>query len=1034
MSIILEGQINRELKSGSNDEGCGDSPDLCFKGDWYFIREKSSTLPFKYAYKSAEVPKDLIDFVSFIDHKPSANKTVIQSAKKKGRSRTARSKNQRVRNNSKTGNGKKMRCDSTGLPLTDDQTITLEDVVSTKSAIEMGDIKEIKKECTITTSGMNDDTTTNTCELKDGMMVIDDGNPDGLDGKDGSVQGEEDEEDDDVGPDDSSIIADSDIVPNELKGAETVKIDRKHPLFGLWEGSFGLGVVLPAPAVAPKSAEAGAEVTTGSVREEAKTQSEADAKDQMEVVKTEDSTATTTTSIEEPIPGSTTATTIDAILTDTTTPINSAVTVDATGVPPVDTSATPATGDEIDNSNVPETFFFHSYLNVEPMNKGLEVLPSEPCFTYTVIKSLKKVIVPSKLANEILGVDDSNSKVQPQAKSKKSIASVVKEENQGKGKHKDQATTSTASSAPVAALSTMAVDPSKVIVQSWSSSNLDATVPMNILDDAIPVRTHMGSLSAQGTTSVKSSDVKAESNGKGVKVEAEVAATTTTVNDKSPQKTESTTETLAATSYDDMDVPSTPPIKSTPDIYGLNAPVKPEASDNNQLDTDAGGNTDTASSAQDATDMATKNDSLSDSSVKLLLMNSDADEVSKEENSSANKTIVNGATDGTDSTGLIILVGFGRNKFGRFSIVASYNPATSALIAEKRYMLSKNATNARKTRRATTVVNPNLGIAIGSSLGQRSAAANNIHTNSSLANRFSTDGEYYSGAFPLSLASSASKKRKNSHVDQDAIDEDEEDGTDPEYKSAYYDESSGDVYEGGWHPKFKVRHGRGVLLYNDGNMYEGTFNMGKEHGKGKLMAGNRKIIYSGDWQEGTFHGHGKYYFFNKDVYEGDFREGARSGKGSYTTSDNCVYTGEWRDNKRHGKGSFVWPDGSSYDGEWENDMRQGKGHLLLTKGVEYEGAFSRNALDGRGTFIFPGGLKYEGAFRAGLREGRGSLSFAEGAIYEGRFREDRLDGQGTVKVHKAVPGPLDGETMIPIEIQADIRRIHLKAGFGADEH
>lgn len=45
-----------------------------------------------------------------------------------------------------------------------------------------------------------------------------------------------------------------------------------------------------------------------------------------------------------------------------------------------------------------------------------------------------------------------------------------------------------------------------------------------------------------------------------------------------------------------------------------------------------------------------------------------------------------------------------------------------------------------------------------------------------------------------------------------------------------------------------------------------------------------------------------------------------------------------------------------------------------------------------------------------------------------------MDGQGTVKITKALPGSLPGEVLIPFEIQADIRRIHYRAGFGADSH
>ena len=35
-------------------------------------------------------------------------------------------------------------------------------------------------------------------------------------------------------------------------------------------------------------------------------------------------------------------------------------------------------------------------------------------------------------------------------------------------------------------------------------------------------------------------------------------------------------------------------------------------------------------------------------------------------------------------------------------------------------------------------------------------------------------------------------------------------------------------------------------------------------------------------------------------------------------------------------------------------------------------------------------------------------------------------------VTETMPGTEEGEILIPIQIQADIRRIHMKAGFGVD--
>ena len=57
-------------------------------------------------------------------------------------------------------------------------------------------------------------------------------------------------------------------------------------------------------------------------------------------------------------------------------------------------------------------------------------------------------------------------------------------------------------------------------------------------------------------------------------------------------------------------------------------------------------------------------------------------------------------TDGSHPCGLVVMVGFGRNRFGRFSLTATLDTSKNHLIAEKRYMLSKSATLQRKGRKA----------------------------------------------------------------------------------------------------------------------------------------------------------------------------------------------------------------------------------------------------------------------------------------------------------------------------------------------
>lgn len=56
-------------------------------------------------------------------------------------------------------------------------------------------------------------------------------------------------------------------------------------------------------------------------------------------------------------------------------------------------------------------------------------------------------------------------------------------------------------------------------------------------------------------------------------------------------------------------------------------------------------------------------------------------------------------------------------------------------------------------------------------------------------------------------------------------------------------------------------------------------------------------------------------------------------------------------------------------------------------------------------------------------------------MYEGRFKDDKIDGQGTIKISANVPGNAEeGEQlMVPLQIQSELWRIHMKAGFGVSD-
>ena len=399
-----------------------------------------------------------------------------------------------------------------------------------------------------------------------------------------------------------------------------------------------------------------------------------------------------------------------------------------------------------------------------------------------------------------------------------------------------------------------------------------------------------------------------------------------------------------------------------------------------------------------------------------------------------------------------ILVGYGRNQFGRFSLLGVFDEDTSQLRCEKRYMTTPCPSLLARKKSKTMILN--------TGLDPKEAQEGMLHTKRRRVNSAKARSmieAFRTGSFDYAHTAGSSAGSRGSHVKGDgdssgarrarhtqqqrataqslarvrALEEQEHERT-ATYKYASYLEESQEVYEGEW--SLGRRHGNGVCLYPDGSLYEGNWLRGREHGRGCLMTHNRSIIYEGEWQDGLMQGKGVYTYANGDVYRGEFREGHRHGSGLYEFKNGCVYQGEWRDNQRHGKGHFSWPDQSYYDGEWDSGFRHGRGILVLSTGFRYDGTFSRNFMDGRGTAVFPSGQQYDGSFKLGLRDGRGSVTFAEGALYEGRFREDHVEGQGTLKVFKAVPGVSANEMYIPVEIQADLKRVHYKAGFSGGHH
>ena len=49
-----------------------------------------------------------------------------------------------------------------------------------------------------------------------------------------------------------------------------------------------------------------------------------------------------------------------------------------------------------------------------------------------------------------------------------------------------------------------------------------------------------------------------------------------------------------------------------------------------------------------------------------------------------------------------------------------------------------------------------------------------------------------------------------------------------------------------------MRHGKGKFVYEDGGIYEGSWNENQMHGRGILYYSSGKIAYDGDWSRDKF--------------------------------------------------------------------------------------------------------------------------------------------------------------------------------------
>jgi hypothetical protein len=172
--------------------------------------------------------------------------------------------------------------------------------------------------------------------------------------------------------------------------------------------------------------------------------------------------------------------------------------------------------------------------------------------------------------------------------------------------------------------------------------------------------------------------------------------------------------------------------------------------------------------------------------------------------------------------------------------------------------------------------------------------------------------------------------------------------------------------------------------------YDGSISSeGKFHGKGSIVYSNGEK-YAGDWEHGQRHGNGVYTYADGGSYDGQWDRDKISGEGRARYADGNVYEGSWVNGKIHGTGKLETSK-FSYDGEWRDGKKHGEGSCRYhDNGDDYEGSWAEDKWHGHGVWTLRGEdgsvhEKFVGDMLNGQMHGNGRYQYADGSHYDGQW-------------------------------------------------
>lgn len=106
--------------------------------------------------------------------------------------------------------------------------------------------------------------------------------------------------------------------------------------------------------------------------------------------------------------------------------------------------------------------------------------------------------------------------------------------------------------------------------------------------------------------------------------------------------------------------------------------------------------------------------------------------------------------------------------------------------------------------------------------------------------------------------------------------------------------------------------------YADGTRYYGLIEDERPADGRAIMVFSNGNRYDGEFKDGRRNGCGTYSFTNGKRYIGQFKADQFDGLGIWLLGDGNRYVGAFKDNRCHGEGIFLLKDGTSKQGTWQN--------------------------------------------------------------------------------------------------------------------